>query len=492
MAQATYKQMLLRKSHHKKHVHSITKNRPLVNHQKPFDAAPILIILRGMRTRFLLLPFLVLLLLPAACSVLEEAGLLETAVPATPPTATIAATPAFSTTPDFTFPAAQEMRPATRVVETLIVWMPPEIAARTADGAAILTDQLQEFNSAYPDLTLVVEQKPIDGPGGVLSYLRTGREIAPSILPDLIALPADQLTSVTTEGLIYPLDDRLAPDTLDALFPAAAAMARVDERLMGYPFALTHLMHFAYSSSQITQTLPLTWGRLITGTQNSLVFPADGRLGALLALSFYLDAGGGLTNEAGQPALQLEPLTLALEQLRQARDNGFISPQSVNLATSADAWQAFAAGAAPILLTTPEQVLSQRGGAPALGYTVVAGLNRPLTPRVSGWVWAVSTPDPARRALAAELIGALTAPGTLGAWSRQSNMLPARRDALDAWPQEDAYLNFVRQELERAEVNGLGASGSVMTALGNAVFEVLSAATTPRVAAEEAIAALTR
>jgi ABC-type glycerol-3-phosphate transport system substrate-binding protein len=491
MAQATYKQMLLRKSHHKKHVHSITKNRPLVNHQKPFDAAPILIILRGMRTRFLLLPFLVLLLLTAACSVLEEAGLLETAVPATPPTAAapLSGAPLHAR---ILHPRGAGNPPGVPAPATLTVWLPPEIGARTPDGAALLADQLQEFNSAYPDLTLVVEQKPIDGPGGVLSYLRSGREIAPSILPDLIALPADQLTSVAAEGLIYPLDDRLAPDTLDALFPAAAAMARVDERLMGYPFALTHLMHFAYSSSQITQTLPLTWGRLITGTQNSLVFPADGRLGALLALSFYLDAGGGLTNEAGQPALQLEPLTLALEQLRQARDNGFISPQSVNLATSADAWQAFAAGAAPILLTTPEQVLSQRGGAPALGYTVVAGLNRPLTPRVSGWVWAVSTPDPARRALAAELIGALTAPGTLGAWSRQSNMLPARRDALDAWPQEDAYLNFVRQELERAEVNGLGASGSVMTALGNAVFEVLSAATTPRVAAEEAIAALTR
>ena len=41
--------------------------------------------------------------------------------------------------------------------------------------------------------------------------------------------------------LIFPLDDVLDPADLDSLFPPAQELARPQERILGYPFALTEL-----------------------------------------------------------------------------------------------------------------------------------------------------------------------------------------------------------------------------------------------------------
>ncbi|MCZ7665937.1 MAG: hypothetical protein M5U34_01185 [Chloroflexi bacterium] len=47
-----------------------------------------------------------------------------------------------------------------------------------------------------------------------MNYLRTGRSVAPTILPDLIALPIGQLTAAADEGLITLLEDLLAAEAL--------------------------------------------------------------------------------------------------------------------------------------------------------------------------------------------------------------------------------------------------------------------------------------
>lgn len=392
-------------------------------------------------------------------------------------------TPSPEATPDIAIPttAVSQTQPSLRV------WLPPEIALSTEEGAAVLNAQLAAYRSNHPEVRLTIEQKAVSGQSGILSYLRTGRVVAPDILPDLIAIPADQLTPALNEQLIYPLDGLVETALLEDLYPAALELVLRDSRVVGYPFILTGLPHLAYNSETITRTIPVRWESLTT-LPNSFVFPANGTPGGMLALEFYLAAGGTLTNDAGQVALQVEPLATALQQLFTAKSSGFILDQSSNYATLQESWQLFQAGTADFALTSSEQYLRQRDEAGKFLVTAVPGLQQPLSPLLAGWAWAVTTADPTQRQLVGELLNTLIASDQLGEWSYASDYLPARQAALAFWPQDDAYVAFAREQLNRA--TAMSVSSNIMTSLNNAVFDVVTLAKTPQIAAEEAAASL--
>lgn len=400
-------------------------------------------------------------------------------------TAVATTTPAPDTTPDIAIPTA----PVTQTRPTLRVWLPPEIALATEEGAAILNAQLAAYRSNHPDLDLVIEQKAIGGQSGILNYLRTGRAVAPDILPDLIAIPTDQLSLALSEELIYPIGNLVDTSLLEDLYPAALNLVLRDNQIGGYPFVLTGLTHLAYNTEVITNTIPTLWEPFIA-QPNSFVFPANGLPGGTLGLQFYLAAGGSLTNDAGQAALQVEPLATALQQLFVAENNGFILDQSSNYATFQESWQLFQAGTATVTLTNSEQFLRLRDANGAYQVTAVPGLERSLTPLLTGWAWAISTSDPTRREMAAELLNTLIDARNLGEWSYGSKYLPSRQTALTVWPEEDPYLSFAREQLNRSSAMPFNSSSNIMTVLNNAVFDVITLTKTPQVAAEEAVAAL--
>ncbi|MEZ4590617.1 MAG: extracellular solute-binding protein [Chloroflexota bacterium] len=400
-------------------------------------------------------------------------------------TAVATSTPAPDTTPDIAIPTT----PVTQTRPTLRVWLPPEIALATEDGAAVLNAQLAAYRSNHPNLDLVVEQKAIGGQSGILNYLRTGRAVAPDVLPDLIAIPTDQLNLALSEELIYPMGNLVDTNLLEDLYPAALNLVLKDNQIGGYPFVLTGLTHLAYNTTTVTDTIPSRWEPFIA-QPNSFVFPANGLPGGTLGLQFYLAAGGTLTNEAGQVALQVEPLATALQQLFVAENNGFILDQSSNYATFQESWQLFQAGTATVTLTNSEQFLRLRGNNGAYQVTAVPGLDRSLTPLVTGWAWAISTSDPNKRELAAELLNTLIDGRNLGEWSYVSKYLPARQTGFTFWPEDDPYLPFAREQLNRANAMPASSTSTIITVLNNAVFDVITLTKTPQVAAEEAVAAL--
>ena len=70
-------------------------------------------------------------------------------------------------------------------------------------------------------------------------------------------------------------------------------------------------------------------------------------------------------------------------------------------------------------------------------------------------------------------------------------MLPATRGALRQWPGADGgYGAFLQRELELAAAFPPAASSTLLTVMGNAVFDVVSLTKSPQVAAEEAIETL--
>jgi ABC-type glycerol-3-phosphate transport system substrate-binding protein len=113
-----------------------------------------------------------------------------------------------------------------------------------------------------------------------------------------------------------------------------------------------------------------------------------------------------------------------------------------------------------------------------------------MPPLVKGWAWAISTPDPVRQEMAAELLTWFASGPNLGEWSVAASMLPSRREAFLEWPANNAYITFLQSELDRAEAFPNAANSTIISALSTAVFVVISSAKSPQTAAEEAAAAV--
>lgn len=430
---------------------------------------------------------LLLVFLLTACGLLGG----ESNDPAATPTAML---PTPADTPSiFQLPTPNgETLVASSAGHTLTFWTTPEISPRSGvAGGDILAGQLAAFREAHPDLQLNVTFKSVTGTGNTLSYLRSGRGVAPSILPDLVLLPTDQLAQAAAEQLIVPLDNLLPPEMIEELYPAARSLAQVNGRTVGYPFALTNLQHVIYNPTVITGTLPVTWQTLEAHPTATFAFPAAGVEGGELALQLYLAAGGQLTDSNNRPMLEVEPLLVVLNLLSQGRNSGFIVPQSSNALTLEDAWRLYEEGSAAVVETKAAFYLSRRDTA-AIGGQVgpIPGPNGPVLPLVRGWAWAISAQDPARQALAVELLTWLAAAPNLGDWSWQSRNLPARRTAFEQWPADDPYINFLQIQLEQAIPYPSAANSTMMTALNAAVYDVISLGQSPQVAAEEAAEAL--
>lgn len=377
-------------------------------------------------------------------------------------------------------PPMETIVPAGQQPITLTLWTTADISPRSElPGGSALLELLNNFDNSNPAIHLYIELKTITDGGGSLNYLRTGRDVAPAILPDLILLPTNQLAVAAGEGLIFPLDGLLPAPTLSDLYPVADTLGRVDGTMYGYPFAIANLQHLVFTAGQP----PTTWLSLFSQSEQSFIFPVASPFGAEMVLQFYLAAGGSL-GSASQPTLQLEPLVQALEQMNLAVTNGAINSTIANLTSLEQSWQQLASNPAGIAQTSANQFLSQQ---PAGITYLYAPLPAPFAPLVTGWSWAISTPDPARQQVAADLLNWLAESQHLATWSQQGFFIPSRPTALAAWTIEQGYINFLQAELQKAQPYPAGVTPALLSALSNAAADVILQIATPQQAAEIAI-----
>ncbi|KAA3662194.1 MAG: hypothetical protein DWQ04_14160, partial [Chloroflexi bacterium] len=298
-------------------------------------------------------------------------------------------TPVPQATPDSSQPVV-----VTETRRLLTVWLPIELAPDPDTGLSVLEQQIQIFATAQVDLDINIEYKNVTGEGGTLNYLRTGRSVAPAILPDLIVLRMDQLETAVSDELIYPLNGAIDSILLEDLYPVALEYAVQEEQIPGYPFALTGLTHLAYNTTTISDTVATNWEMFRTLPNGNFVFPANGEGGATLLLQMYLSANGSLTNEAGQTALQVEPLAQSLEQLNLARNDGFLVRQSNTLPSFEGVWEVYETGSANIAFVDASVFMSMRDSLPETAVSGTPGFATPdfeseAIPLVNGWAWAI-------------------------------------------------------------------------------------------------------
>lgn len=371
--------------------------------------------------------------------------------------------------------------------ETITVWIASRFSPQNDPlGGPIMADQITSFLTSHPELTLNVEGKVPTGPGGILSYLRTGSSVAPGIMPDLIMLPSEELDGAASQGLIYPLDGFLDQEMIDDLFPAASAISQFEGGIYGYPFSLTDMHHLVYDGELISDPLPETWNELLEVEDAQFAFPANGMGGAEMVLQLYLAAGGVLTDEANQTVLEVDPLTQALSQFNRGTTRRVILRESANLATVGDAWQLFLDDEANLVQNEASTYLANRQNKPDSDPARVPGFDSALRPFVNGWVWAISTPDPGRQLLASEVLASIASGQNIGEWSMAAGQLPARRSAYDQWPVNIPFTQFYREASEHAHQFPGDANDVIMNALSDAVIQVITLSKSARSAAEEA------
>lgn len=429
---------------------------------------------------------LVLLLMLTACRASgedseESAATLESDEP------TPVATPTLMTIPQSTLVSGLS------ATTTLNVWIANQFShINDPQGGPILADQISSFQTSHPEISVEVEGKVPTGPGGILSYLQAGSGLASEILPDLVMLPAEELEYAVSQGLIYPLDAFIDQEMMDDLFPAARKMSQVDGATIGYPFVYSDMRHLVYDNESIGDPFPETWNDLLDIEDAQFAFPARGMGGAEIALQLYLAAGGELTDDANLPVLEVDPLTQALSQFYRGSTGRVIERQSANLSTDSESWELLSDGDVNIVQSGASTYLANRLNKPESEAARVPGFDSALRPFVNGWVWAISTPDPARQVVAMELLSSIASGPNIGQWSSTAGQLPARRSAYSQWPANAPLTRFYLQASEHAHQFPEDATDEIMSVLNDAVLQMIVMSQSPRSAAEEASQAVDR
>ena len=164
----------------------------------------------------------------------------------------------------------------------------------------------------------------------------------------------------------------------------------------------------------------------------------------------YVGAGGRLGPDASPPVDETA-LRRTLDFLAAARQSGRIPDLTLSLADATACWDALAAGRVQMAQVRATQYLAARGDDIAWAkYAATPTWDGRTVTVARGWMLAVVTRDPARQAVAADLILWLLRPDHAGGWTKAAGRLPTRRAALARWGDGDPYVAFARWQLEGA------------------------------------------
>lgn len=411
-------------------------------------------------------PFALLLLglWLAACTAVAPTASPPAVKTATPVSRTQVATPALSAVPASTaatLPAVTNLR----------VWLPPEFAPSdtSSPGGAVLAAQLTQFEQAHPNVVVETRVKADSGPGGLLHSLVTAYNVAPAVLPNVIALNRDDLASAAAAGLVVPLDKFFPADTFSDYYPFAQVLGRgSDSQLIGVPFAADAQV-MAYNA-YLYPTSPLSWTTVTTGT---FIFPGADP-GALTLLNEYLAQGGSVIDSTGKPALNADILAKALTFFRSAREAGLLPMSTLAYADSTATWQAFRQGRATMAIASAHLYLVEPNPPPGTAVTMMPAPDGKPLALAQGWSWAIVNTQPEYHAIGAALVAWLTDPQHLADWTQAVGLLPVRTSVLADW-KASPRTAFADQMLSQAQLPPPGNILSVVAPpLQQALTDVLN------------------
>jgi len=381
---------------------------------------------------------------------------------------------------------------------TLTLWLPTGFAPQ-ADNPAyqVLQHQLDDFAQSAEGTPSRIVIKQDHGPGGLLDLLRTASPVAPSVLPDVIALDATDLETAARAGLLKPIGSQLPADLTADLFPFARNLGTLNGELYGlvYSADIEHLVGNPRAGNNATP-LPPSWSALLDESQVGnprrylFVVGTNGNSISDAVVAHYLSAGGTLTDNNGQPALDEPAVQTLLETYQEAQTKGILPSNLTQLNNSNDIWAAWRGNGNTLVDLTASQFLSVEKRLPDLQYAALPTLTKAAPPIGRGWAYAIVANDPRRQSAALRLLQHLLTPANAGDWTQAAGTPPGRAAALTTW-EANAYTGFLRDQLTQAQT---APSAAIMAVVGpplrKAVEDVLAGRATPAEAAHTAALAV--
>ena len=316
----------------------------------------------------------------------------------------------------------------------LIIWVPPQFDPGDDSTAAnLFLSRLDEFKSRRPQTDIQVRVKELSGEQEFLELLRTTRDAAPLILPDLIALPRSLMEEATNKGLVLPLEDISEVLDEDDWYSYASDLSRVDGQVIGIPFA-GDILVLAYKNDS-GEMPPPDW-KAVINTQKALAFPASDPHG-LVTLAHYQSLGLDIFSEAGDLVLQEGPLVEVLTYYQQAQAANVMPYWITQFETDDQAWLSYQDRQSTLAITWSSTLLGSESANTDLA-AMPTKEGKAFT-YAKGWVWCVIPSDPDTEQIAVELAEFLTASGYLSNWSIEAGYIPVRPSGLETWSEGTSY-----------------------------------------------------
>jgi len=332
-------------------------------------------------------------------------------------------------------------------------------------------------------------RKQASGPTGIIDFLRSARDVAPSVLPDLVILPTDQVDTAIQAGLLQPADNLLTPVGFQDLY-GFASTSTVNEHLMALGLAVD-IEHLAYDPIRLDHP-PGTLQDVLAQKQRFL-FPAGGENGQVsdVTLIHYLAAGGKLVDSQGNATLDREPLLRVFTFYEQALAQGIIPSDTLQINRADDAWNEYLKGKAAMTTVSSYRFLIDGLRRKTTSFAPLPTLDGNVGALARGWSIGLITDDTDRQNVAALYVAWLLNPKVLGNWCQQTSHLPATRSALSTTVSDEAYRAFLNTQLESAGVrSNLPATSKSQNAMQRALQSLLNGSLSAGDAVEFAINAL--
>jgi multiple sugar transport system substrate-binding protein len=366
----------------------------------------------------------------------------------------------------------------------LKIWLPPDFDPNEGTEAGrLLKARLDEFSAQFSNTGVEVRIKNLDGPASLLESLSAAHEAAPSALPDLVALPADQMQFAASRRMIIPLESLIITTEEEDWYDFALDLGQYQGERYGIPFASDALV-MAYHPNLVGE-LPGSWEDVLS-MEDVLGFPAADP-NAYYTLALYLSLGGGFFDENGNLQLDQALLESVFNFYLQAHTAGVMPDWLTQNDTDELTWGAFMMTQAHMVIIWSTYFFDQTTG--GTSFTMIPTKDGTPFTLATGWVWALTGNDASRYPLAYELAEFLTEGEFLGEWTQAAGHLPPRASATAVWPQDPQAV--ASQILSSAVVVPDETILEVFGGLfSQAVIKVLNRESTPAEAVNEVLANL--
>ncbi len=377
--------------------------------------------------------------------------------------------------------------PPPPTVASLTIWTTEAFSPTEAiTTGQILAQVVAAFEADHPDLQVEFVLKKPYGKGGMLDYLLTTGAAVPDLLPDLAFVDVDELPAAVQGDVVQPLDDLLPPELAVDLYAFARRGATFDDRLMGLQFQ-ADLDHMVYNTG-VLAVPPRSWPGVLSNA-GPYIFPAGGQGGLVnddfliqyLAVRPWPPLGG-----PQQGFLDLASLAAVLQFYQDGVTRGVFPAKILEYHDNEACWVDYRAGRAALTHVSARRYMADREQLQSSAVAPIPGINGATSAIGRGWALVLVASDPARQALAVELMARLLEPEVNASWNQAAGTLPTRQSVLATSETEDSYERFIHQQLTAAQPRPrLPNYAQVAAALQNAVQEVVAGTQSPEEAAAE-------